>query len=113
MVEVESFEEFKVGDSEVVDAVEPVRARLARKAGVGWCEDVGALRGCGCDAGNALRPATTVQDKYGAATAAFVDAQGEAISKGFYAGLWGVHGMQSFLRDMLYLYQHAYIRILT
>src|SRR6266567_4014574 len=81
IMQVEPFEQVKVGKGEIINTVEPLRARLARKSRVGRQEHVRALGEDFREAKHGLRPATTMQDKNGAATASLIDAYRQAIGE--------------------------------
>jgi len=87
LVEVKPFEEFEIGESKIIDAVEPLRPWLTRKAGVDRREHVCMFRDCRNEARHALRSATTVQDKERATAPSLVDAHRQAVGEGLYSGL--------------------------
>jgi hypothetical protein len=79
-----SSEEFEIGEGKIIDAVEPLRPWLTRKAGVDRREHVCMFRYGRSEARHALRSATTVQDENGTTAPSFVDAHGQAVGEGLY-----------------------------
>src|SRR5947209_14480562 len=80
ILQVEPFEQVKVGEGEIINTVEPLRARLARKARVGRHQDVRLVQP-GSYASYGLRAATTMQNENGAPIASLIDANRQAIGE--------------------------------
>src|SRR5690348_12499140 len=81
MLQVESFEEFEIGQGEIINAVEPLRTWLTLKSGVDRHQNVcmaGERRSQSCDT---LWPGPTMQNQDGATVSSFVDADRQTISK--------------------------------
>src|SRR6266702_1078111 len=81
IMQVEPFEQVKVGEGEIINTVEPLRARLARKARVGRHQDVRLVQ-TGSDASHGLRATTTMQDQNGTTAPVLIDAHSQAIGEG-------------------------------
>src|SRR5258708_25754949 len=82
MTQVEPVEQVKIGESEIINTVEPFRTWLTGKSGVGRHQDMGTRGQCLSEARHGLWSATTMQDENGTTAPSFVDAHGQAVGEG-------------------------------
>src|SRR5258707_474274 len=81
-MQIEPFQQLKIGKGKIVNAIEPLRTWLTRKARVGRHQDVRLVQP-ESEARHGLRASATMQDEHRTtAVLSLVKAQGQAIGAG-------------------------------